>query len=56
MELIKEWEDVDIIIRISQIEARILGIEGVIDVGDTEINGVAENLVLESDEIPVKGR
>lgn len=55
LELIKEWEDVDIIIRISQIETRILGIEGVIDVGDTEINGVAENLVLESDEIPVRG-
>lgn len=55
LELIKEWEDVDIIIRISQIETRILGIEGVIDVGNTEINGVAENLVLESDEIPVRG-
>lgn len=55
LELIKEWEDVDIIIRISQIETRILGIEGVIDVGNTEINGVAENLVLESDEIPIRG-
>ena len=55
LELIKEWEDVDIIIRISQIETRILGIEGVIDVGNTEINGIAENLVLESDEIPVRG-
>lgn len=55
LELIKEWEDVDIIIRISQIETRILEIEGVIDVGNTEINGIAENLVLESDEIPVRG-
>lgn len=55
LELIKEWEKADIIIRISQIETRILGIEGVIDVGNTEINGVAENLVLESDEIPVRG-
>lgn len=55
LELIKEWDDVDIIIRISQIETRILGIEGVIDVGNTEINGIAENLVLESDEIPVRG-
>lgn len=55
LELIEEWEDVDIIIRISQIESRILEIEGVIDIENTEINDLAQNLTLESDEIPVRG-
>ncbi len=56
LELIKDWENQDsIVIRISQIESRILELDGVVDIADTQINGLAENLTLESNEIPVRG-
>ena len=56
LELIKDWENQDsILIRISQIESRILEINGVVDIADTQINELTENLTLESDEIPVRG-
>ncbi len=42
-----------LIIRLAYIEARILAIDGVLDIKDTKINGVSENLVLESLEIPI---
>ena len=29
--------------------------DGIIDVGDTEINGKSENVILDRDEIPVPG-
>ena len=34
------------IIRVSQIEARILGVEGVLDVTDTKLNGQSANMTL----------
>ena len=40
-------------VRITQVEARLLKIEGIVDISDTKINGVADNLTLASDEIPV---
>lgn len=56
LELIKDWENQDsIVIRIRQIESRILELNGVVDIADTQINGLAENLTLEPDEIPVRG-
>ena len=56
LELKKEWEDAtQIIIRIIQLESRILELEGVLDVQDTLINGQPENLVLDADFIPVRG-
>lgn len=55
-ELAKTWQDVSrmIVVR-SQIEARILDIEGVLDVYETTLNGLAQNLMLGEYEVPKKG-
>ena len=42
-------------VRISQIETRLLGIKGIVDVENTKINGASENLTLEKYEVPVFG-
>lgn len=55
-ELRKAWADSHtMIVRISQVETRILGVKGVLDVAATEINGSADNLVLNRYQIPVLG-
>lgn len=52
----KEWESLPhIIVRISQIEARILDIAGVLDIQNTTLNGSTSNLYLDPDAIAVKG-
>lgn len=43
------------IVRISQIETRLLSITGVVDIANTKINGAASNLTLGTYEIPVIG-
>lgn len=43
------------VVRISQIETRILNLTGVVDINNTKINGAASNLVLDEYEIPVLG-
>lgn len=56
LELRKNWENTDtIVVRILQIEAAIVQIEGIIDVTDTVINGSAKNLQLTDKSVPVKG-
>lgn len=55
MEMRKVWENGGLIVRISQIENRILGIDGVIDVLNTTINGNTSNITLEQSEIPLLG-
>lgn len=56
LELRQGWADrSSTVVRISQIEARILAVKGVADVADTRLNGVAANLVLGEYEIPVMG-
>ena len=56
LEIRENWVDNDnSVVRISQLENRILSIEGVIDVLHTSINGAEENLTLEFSEIPVLG-
>ena len=56
IELKKTWSDNDnLVVRISQIETRLLNIEGILDIADTKINGIAENLVLDADNIPKRG-
>ena len=55
-ELKAAWESRDAsntYVRISQIESRILDVEGVVDVANTTINGEASNLVLSFEQIPV---
>ena len=57
-ELAKGWSDADgndLIVRISQIETRLLDLEGVLDIADTLLNGVASNLSIGKDNIPIRG-
>lgn len=57
-ELAAGWAESDhLVVRISQIESRILTecSAMVVDIADTKINGAAENLILDSDSIPVRG-
>lgn len=55
-ELSKTWADRDaLIVRISQIESRFLDLEGVVDIQNTSLNGVQENLTLGADHIPKRG-
>ena len=56
LEIRKQWaNEENSVVRISQIETRILNITGVVDVNGTTINGATSNLVLGSYEIPVLG-
>lgn len=43
------------VVRISQIETRILAVKGVLDIGNTKINGSTNNLTLDKYDIPVIG-
>jgi len=53
-ELRKAWSDQEaLVIRISQIETRLLDVPGILDVFDTTINGEPTNLVLGADEVPI---
>jgi uncharacterized phage protein gp47/JayE len=55
-ELSKQWADSNYLIaRISQIESRLLDLEGIVDIADTALNGAAQNLVLDADAIPIRG-
>ena len=55
--LAKSWADSTdpLIIRISQIESRLIDITGILDVARTTINGEAANYTLPPDSIPVLG-
>ena len=54
LEMRKDWANQSFLsVRITQVEARLLKIEGIVDISDTKINGVADNFTLASDEIPV---
>lgn len=56
LELRKNWvNQTNTIVRIAQIETRILGIQGVIDITNTKINGSSSNLQLTNYEIPIMG-
>jgi uncharacterized phage protein gp47/JayE len=55
-ELNKTWADTDnLTVRISQIETRLLNVAGVLDIADTTVNGVAQNLVVDADKIVIRG-
>lgn len=56
MELAKGWADnKQVIVRASQLEARILAVDGIVDLQNLRLNGAAGNLRLGEDEIPVRG-
>lgn len=62
-DLSAEWDTVDwrddptatLTVRVSQIETRLLGIKGILDVENTTLNGQAQNLPLDVNAIPVRG-
>ena len=55
-ELRREWADTTaLVVRVSQIETRILSIRGIIDVEDTTLNGYAGNYTMGTYEVPVFG-
>lgn len=52
----KEWATNTLnVVRISQIDTKILTVDGIIDVVETKINGQASNLTLDEYQIPVLG-
>ena len=55
-DLSKEWADMEnVIIKISQINAKILDIAGIEDITDTRINGYSNNITLPENAIPKRG-
>ncbi len=55
-ELASTWENSSpLIIRISQIEIRLLNVRGIVDISNTAINGVEQNYILSDDNIPIRG-
>lgn len=56
LSLRKSWKDTtETIVRISQIEARILGIHGIADITGTTLNGSSGNLTLSTEQVPMSG-
>lgn len=55
-ELGQAWdENESLVVRISQLESRILSCEGVLDVSGTTLNGSTSNVSLDVNEIPIRG-
>ena len=55
-EIRTEWANYSqSVVRISQIETRLLRIKGIVDISNTKINGSSNNLTLDKYEIPVMG-
>lgn len=56
LELRQAWANSSfIVVRISQIESRILAVKGIADIANTKLNGSSENLILGKYEIPIMG-
>ena len=56
-ELNESWgNEKNLVVRISRIESRILDLEGVLDVSDTELNGLQRNIEIDADNIVVRGQ
>lgn len=56
LELRKDWAGShNLVVRLSQIDTRILRVDGVVDISGTCINGEAANLILGEFEVPVFG-
>lgn len=55
-ELNETWQNKDnLIVRVSQIESRILDLEGVLDIENTAINGTKGNYTVPTDSVAVRG-
>lgn len=51
----ERYENKGIIVRISQIESRLLDLKGVTDVEHTKLNDLEENLTLDINALAVRG-
>lgn len=57
LELAKSWENEEcIIVRILKVNAAIASVEGIVDVQDTFLNSKEENMLLNPNTIPVRGK
>ncbi len=56
LEIRQDWaEQSSSIVRLAQIDTKIMSVDGVLDVAGTSINGVEENMTLSAFELPVLG-
>ncbi len=55
LELAKNWEDEACIVRSLKINQAIAGVDGIVDVQNTLLNGKAENFLPDKNAIPVRG-
>lgn len=56
LELAKGWENEEYItVRILKLNAAIASVEGIVDVQNTALNGIQENLILDPNAIPIRG-
>lgn len=56
LDLRKTWEDSEsLVVRISQIEAKILNLDGILDIENTTINGSTSNIEIPITNIPIIG-
>ncbi|MGG0718667.1 baseplate J/gp47 family protein [Robertmurraya massiliosenegalensis] len=58
--LAEEWaksedDNAGVIVRVSQIETRLLNVAGVLDIADTLLNGASSNIQLDATSIPIRG-
>lgn len=55
-ELAQNWEtNENLVVRISQIETRLLSLDGIVDIADTILNKLSQNLILGTNDIPIRG-
>ena len=56
-QLSRDWaeQQTPLVVRVSQIESRLLQLDGIVDVMNTTLNGVAGNFTLNLDAIPILG-
>lgn len=56
LELNSTWsKEAGLIVRVSQIESRLLALAGIVDISGTTLNGQAGNLALDKDAVAVRG-
>ena len=56
IELNSTWsKEAGLIVRVSQIESRLLALAGIVDISGTTLNGQAGNLTLDKDAVAVRG-
>jgi uncharacterized phage protein gp47/JayE len=56
LSLSQSWESTEnLIVRIAQLESKLLDIIGILDITGTQLNGAASNLTLPNNQIPIRG-